>query len=147
MVFTRSKWQVVRSLHKPTWSGPTEVKEHCCGVSLVMLAVGLVQTILWQMLVLFFTSKSDAGPNTSKRILTTAGVLSVVSGDWLRHITSIFSLKLRWNLVASAECDSSATSGRALFTFRPIICDNIDEAHVAASFQELGSVVFRVGCL
>ena len=65
-----------------------------------------------------FTSEGDAGSNTSKRALTTVGVSLAGSGDRLRHSASIFSLKLRWNQVASAECDSSATSGRAQFTFR-----------------------------
>ena len=83
-----------------------------------MFVVGLVHNSLLQMLVLFFsTSVGDAGSNTSKLALTTVGVSSAGSGDRLRHSASIFSLKLRWNLVASAECDSSATSGRALFTF------------------------------
>ena len=67
---------------------------------------------------IFFTSESDAGSNTSKRVLTTLGMSSAGSGDRLWHSDSIFSLKLRWNLVASAECDSSATSGRGLFTFQ-----------------------------
>ena len=68
---------------------------------------------------IFYTSDSDAGSNTSKRVLTTLGMSSAGSGDRLWHSDSIFSLKLRWDLVASAECDSSATSGRGLFTFRP----------------------------
>ena len=69
---------------------------------------------------LCFTSEGDAGSNTSKRVLTTVGVSSAGSGDRLWHSASIVSLTLRWNLVASAECDSSATSGRGLFTFRPM---------------------------
>ena len=68
---------------------------------------------------IFFTSESGAGSNTSKRVLTTLGMSWAGSGDRLWHSDSIFSLKLHWNLVASAECDSSATSGRGLFTFRP----------------------------
>ena len=50
---------------------------------------------------------------------TTLGMSSAGRGDRLWHSASSFSMKLRWNLVASAGCDSSATSGRGLFTFRP----------------------------
>ena len=42
--------------------------------------------------------------------LNSSGPRTAGSGDRLWHSASIFSLKLRWNLVASAECDSSATS-------------------------------------
>ena len=66
-----------------------------------------------------FTSEGDAGSNTPKRVVTIVGESLAGSGDRSRHSASIFSLKLRWNLVASAECGSSATSGRALITFRP----------------------------
>ena len=67
---------------------------------------------------IFFTSESDAGSNISKRALATVGVSSAGSGDRLWHSASIFSLTLRWNLVASAECDSFATSGRGIVIFR-----------------------------
>ena len=65
---------------------------------------------------IFYTTECDAGSNTSKRVLTIVGVSSAGNGDRLRHSASIVSVKLRWNLVASAECDSSAISGRALVT-------------------------------
>ena len=44
---------------------------------------------------IFFTSESDPGPNTSKRVLTTLGMSSAGSGDRLWHSDAIFSLKLR----------------------------------------------------
>ena len=68
---------------------------------------------------IFFTSEGDACSNTSKCAPTTVGVLSAGSGDRFWHSTSVLSLKYRWNLVASAKGDSSATSGRVIFTFQP----------------------------
>ena len=61
-------------------------------------------------------SESDAGSNTSKRAFATVGVSSAGSGYRLRHSASLF---FETSLEPGSECDSSATSGGALFTFRP----------------------------